>query len=94
MTMGLNPVGSQFGMGQGAASSQQAGIDIEIRKRFRPCSAAAIGSLVAWLADNQPGAEWDVEGVLRGPAMAKSLGLLDAPSLLREDAGRTEERAP
>lgn len=58
------------------------GIDKEILKRFRPCTPAAIGSVIAWLADNEPLEEWKPLEVLRGPAIAKSLGLLEAASLL------------
>jgi NAD(P)-dependent dehydrogenase (short-subunit alcohol dehydrogenase family) len=58
------------------------GIDKEILKFFRPCTPAAIASVVAWLAENEPLEEWNPTDVLRGPAIAKILGLLKAPSLL------------
>jgi NAD(P)-dependent dehydrogenase (short-subunit alcohol dehydrogenase family) len=59
-----------------------AGITEEVLKRFKPCTAAAIAAVVAWLADNEPQAEWNPEHILRGPAIAKQLGLLHTPSLL------------
>lgn len=59
-----------------------AGIDEEVLKRFKPCSPAAIASVVAWLAANEPQSDWKPEGILRGPAIAKQLGLLQSPSLL------------
>jgi NAD(P)-dependent dehydrogenase (short-subunit alcohol dehydrogenase family) len=58
------------------------GIDKEILNFFRPCTPAAIASVVAWLAENEPLEEWNPTDVLRGPAIAKILGLLKAPSLL------------
>jgi len=61
---------------------KQSGIDKEILKRFKPCSPAAIGAVVAWLAENEPRQEWSPTEILRGPAIAKELGLLDTPSLL------------
>ena len=77
-------------MGVDAASAEHvlvelAGIDKEILKRFKPCSAAAIGSVVAWLADNEPREDWNPREVLRGPAIAKELGLLDCVSHLKPD---------
>ena len=59
-----------------------AGIDEEVMARFKPCSPAAIASVVAWLAENEPKQEWQPDEVLRCPAIAKELGLLDSPSLL------------
>jgi NAD(P)-dependent dehydrogenase (short-subunit alcohol dehydrogenase family) len=59
-----------------------AGIDEEVMARFRPCRPAAIAAVVAWLADNEPPAEWAPDEVLRAPAIAKELDLLQAPSLL------------
>ena len=61
---------------------KQAGIDKLVLERFRPCSAATIGAVVAWLADNNPREEWLAEPVLRAPALAKSLALLDQTSFL------------
>ncbi len=61
---------------------KQAGIADAILKYATPCPAAAIGEVVAWLAVNEPREEWEPLGVLHGPAIAKELGLLDAPSLL------------
>ena len=62
-----------------------AGLDREILKRYKPCTAAAIGSVVAWLADNEPREDWKPREILRGPAIAKELGLLDTPSYLNPD---------
>jgi NAD(P)-dependent dehydrogenase (short-subunit alcohol dehydrogenase family) len=59
-----------------------AGIDEDVMARFKPCSPAAIASVVAWLAENEPAPEWQPEEVLRCPAIAKELGLLSAPTLL------------
>jgi NAD(P)-dependent dehydrogenase (short-subunit alcohol dehydrogenase family) len=59
-----------------------AGITEQVMKRYKPCSAAAIAAVVAWLADNEPPPEWQAEEVLRGPAIAKALNLLHTPSLL------------
>lgn len=59
-----------------------AGIDEEVLKRFKPCSPAAIASVVAWLAENEPQEDWLPGKILRGPAIAKQLGLLQTPSLL------------
>ena len=61
---------------------KKAGIDRAVLERFRPCEPAAIASVVAWLADNDPPGDWDSGGVLRGPAIARSLGLLQQPSYL------------
>jgi NAD(P)-dependent dehydrogenase (short-subunit alcohol dehydrogenase family) len=68
---------------------KQSGIDKEILKRFKPCSPAAIGAVVAWLAENEPKDEWHPQDILRGPAIAKTLGLLDTPSAL---AAGTQEK--
>ncbi len=59
-----------------------AGIDEEVLARFKPCSPATIGAVVAWLADNEPREEWKPLDILRAPAIAKELGMLKAPSLL------------
>lgn len=59
-----------------------AGIDEEVMARFKPCSPAAIAAVVAWLADNEPHADWQPEEVLRCPAIARELDKLDTPSLL------------
>jgi NAD(P)-dependent dehydrogenase (short-subunit alcohol dehydrogenase family) len=59
-----------------------AGIDDAVMARFKPCTPAAIGAVVTWLADNDPLPEWDPKGILRGPAIAKELDLLKSPSLL------------
>ena len=59
-----------------------AGITDEVMKRFKPCTAAAIAAVVAWLAENDPSPEWQPDEILRGPAIAKHLDLLQTPSLL------------
>jgi NAD(P)-dependent dehydrogenase (short-subunit alcohol dehydrogenase family) len=65
---------------------KQAGIDKEILQRFKPCSAASIASVVAWLAENEPEDNWRPSEILRGPAIAKELGLLDVDSYLGASA--------
>lgn len=59
-----------------------AGIDEAVLERFKPCTPAAIAAVVTWVADNDPPAAWQPEEVLHAPAIAKELGLLQAPSLL------------
>jgi NAD(P)-dependent dehydrogenase (short-subunit alcohol dehydrogenase family) len=59
-----------------------AGITEEVMARYKPCTAQAIAAVVAWLAHNEPHEEWLTQEILRGPAMAKHLNLLDTPSLL------------
>ena len=59
-----------------------AGIDEAVLQRFKPCTPAAIAAVVSWLADNEPPAQWQADEVLRAPASAKELGLLQSPSLL------------
>jgi NAD(P)-dependent dehydrogenase (short-subunit alcohol dehydrogenase family) len=59
-----------------------AGIDDAVMARFKPCSPAAIAAVVSWLADNDPPLEWEPLKILRGPAIAKALGLLQTDSLL------------
>jgi NAD(P)-dependent dehydrogenase (short-subunit alcohol dehydrogenase family) len=59
-----------------------AGITEEVMKRFKPCTPASIAAVVSWLADNEPLSQWHPEETLRGPAIAKELGLLKTPSLL------------
>ena len=59
-----------------------AGISEAILERYKPCSAAAIAAVVAWLAENTPGDETATDNILRGPALARDLGLLESPSLL------------
>ncbi|MEH6551727.1 MAG: SDR family oxidoreductase [Pseudomonadales bacterium] len=61
---------------------RNAGISEELMRRYKAVSPAAIASVVAWLADNEPQEEWQPEEILHGPAIAKSLGLLEAQSLL------------
>lgn len=59
-----------------------AGIDEAVMARFKPCTPAAIAAVVTWLADNEPRAAWRPNDVLRAPAIAKELDLLNTPSLL------------
>ncbi len=59
-----------------------AGITEELLKRYKAVSPAAIAGVVAWLAENDPSIEWLSEDALRGPALAKQLGLLDIASFL------------
>jgi len=59
-----------------------AGIDEAVLARFKPCAPSAIAALVAWLAHNTPDEQWTPNEVIAGPALAKSLGLLQSPSLL------------
>jgi NAD(P)-dependent dehydrogenase (short-subunit alcohol dehydrogenase family) len=59
-----------------------AGIDEAVLARFKPCRPAAIAAVVAWLAENEPPPDWEPQGILRGPAIAKALDLLKSPSLL------------
>ena len=58
------------------------GIDAAVLERFKPTSAASIAAVVAWLAENEPSEAWKAEACLRGPAMAKEMGMLDVPSYL------------
>lgn len=59
-----------------------AGIDEEVMKRFKACTPQSIAAVVAWLAENEPLADWGADDILRGPAIAKQLKLLKVPSLL------------
>jgi NAD(P)-dependent dehydrogenase (short-subunit alcohol dehydrogenase family) len=59
-----------------------AGIDENVLKRYKPSTPAEIAAVIAWLAENEPKAEWPADDILRGPAMSKELGLLGTPSLL------------
>ncbi len=59
-----------------------AGVDEKVLARYKPCSPAAIAAVVAWLAQNEPKPDWRPKDILHAPAIAKELGLLDAPSLL------------
>ncbi|MDX1734413.1 MAG: SDR family oxidoreductase [Halioglobus sp.] len=61
---------------------RMAGIDEKVMARFKPCTPAAIAAVVAWLADNEPLPDWQPDAVLRCPAIAKELGLLETPSAL------------
>lgn len=64
-----------------------AGITEQLLERYKTVSPAAIAGVVAWLAQNEPSAEWWSENALRGPAMAKQLGLLDKASFLENSHG-------
>lgn len=59
-----------------------AGITEQLLKQYKTVSPAAIAGVVAWFAQNEPPAEWRSEDTLRGPAIAKQLGLLDIASFL------------
>ncbi|MCB1704935.1 MAG: SDR family oxidoreductase [Halioglobus sp.] len=59
-----------------------AGIDDAVMARFKPCTPAAIAAVVAWLAERDPEPDWEPHHILRGPAIARALGLLKSPSLL------------
>ena len=59
-----------------------AGIDEAVLGRYKPCSPATIGGVVAWLANNTPSPDYQDTNCIRGPALAKHLNLLKAPSLL------------
>ena len=58
------------------------GIDAAVLERFKPTSAASIAAVVCWLIENELTEAWKKELCLRGPAIAKELGLLDVPSYL------------
>jgi len=64
---------------------RRAGMDDAVMARFKPCTPAAIAAVVAWLADNDPPASWQPEEILRGPRIAKELGLLHTASFLEND---------
>jgi NAD(P)-dependent dehydrogenase (short-subunit alcohol dehydrogenase family) len=59
-----------------------AGITEEVMARFKPCTPQAIAAVVAWLAENEPLADWQPDETLAAPAIAKQLNLLKVPSLL------------
>lgn len=59
-----------------------AGIDEKVLANYKPCAPSAIAAVVAWLAQNEPREEWRPKKILHLPAIAKELGVLDAPSLL------------
>ena len=59
-----------------------AGLTEAVMARFKPCTPQAIAAVVAWLAENEPFAEWQPEETLAAPAIAKQLGLLQVPSIL------------
>lgn len=61
-----------------------AGISEKVMQQFKAVSPASIAAVVAWLAQNEPAAEWQPEKLLRGPAIAKQLGLLDTTSFLEK----------
>ena len=57
-----------------------AGIDETLLARYKPCSAAAIGAVVAWLAANEPPAEFADEDTVHAPALGSHLKLLGVQS--------------
>ena len=59
-----------------------AGITEDVMARYKPCTPQAIAAVVAWLADNEPQAQWRPDEVLAAPSIAKHLNLLDVPSYL------------
>mgnify|MGYP001603926955 CR=1 FL=1 len=61
---------------------QAAGITEEVMARFKPCTPQAIAAVVAWLAENEPLAQWLPEETLAAPAIAKQLGLLKVSSFI------------
>ena len=67
------------------------GIDEKVLGKFAPTPASSIAAVIAWLADNDPSEEWKAQPCMRGPAMAKELGLLDVPSFLNEAAPESGE---
>ena len=67
------------------------GSDQKVLARFAPTPASSIAAVIAWLADNDPSEEWKAQPCMRGPAMAKELGLLDVPSFLPEGAPESGE---
>ena len=60
------------------------GIDEAVLGRFSPTPASSIAAVIAWLADNDPGEEWQGQPCMRGPSMAEELGFLDLASFLPE----------
>ena len=64
-----------------------AGMTEDLMARYKPVSPAAIAGVVAWLAENDPSADWRSDDALRGPAIAKQLKLLDAASFLENPNG-------
>ena len=70
------------GAGNEAFRIGLAGIDDAVMARFKPCTPAAIAAVVAWLAERDPEPDWEPHHILRGPAIARALGLLKSPSLL------------
>lgn len=61
-----------------------AGMDETLLARYKPCSAAAIAAVVAWLAANESPAEFADKDTVHAPALGQYLGLLDAQSGLGE----------
>ena len=59
-----------------------AGLDEAVLGRYKPCTPATIGAVVAWLAENTPSSDFQDRNCVRGPALAKHLGFLKTPSLL------------
>ena len=61
---------------------RSAGIDEKALANYKTCTPQSIAAVVAWLADNEPDASWTPAEILKGPAIAKELGLLKTDSLL------------
>ncbi len=61
---------------------RSAGIDEATLSQFKTCTPQSIAAVVAWLAANEPLAEWQPDQLLRAPSIAKQLGLLGTDSLL------------
>lgn len=64
-----------------------AGITEQLLERYKAVSPAAIAGVVAWLTENEPSVDWWSEEALRGPAIAKQLGLIDKASFLEVPHG-------
>lgn len=59
-----------------------AGISEQVLKRYKAVTPAAIAAVVAWLAKNEPPEDWQPQTLLRGPNIAKQLGVLDTASFM------------
>ncbi len=69
---------------------RRAGIDEDVLKHYKPCTPAAIASVVVWLMQNEPKSEWLPAEILHAPAIAKELGLLGVASHLPDISGDRE----
>ncbi len=59
------------------------GIDEAFLGSFKTCTPQSIAAVVSWLANNEPKPEWQPDELMRGPAIAKELGLLTVESYLQ-----------